>query len=198
MFTGIIEQQGVVRSFSKSETGARLVLEKPTEWNTKLGDSISVQGACLTIAEQDENTFSFDLMPETLNLTAFGIADLETYNLERATTLDTKLDGHIVSGHVDTVGNVVSVKDDNGEYVVRVSFEKQFSSLIIMKGSITIDGVSLTVTGVGDSWCEVSLVPYTLKHTTLGNLQKGDHINIEFDMIGKYINRFMEIHHAGK
>lgn len=198
MFTGIIEQQGKKVNFSKSDTGARLVLEKPQGWETNLGDSISVQGACLTIAQQDEKTFSFDLMPETLRLTTFGIDELEQYNLEPATSLDRKLDGHMVSGHVDTVGNVLDVKDDNGEYVIRVSFDKKFASLVIMKGSITIDGVSLTVTGIGDAWCEVSLVPYTLEHTTLGELQKGGHVNIEFDMIGKYINRFMEIHHAGE
>ncbi len=198
MFTGIIEKQGKVKDFSKSESGARLILDKPLDWITSLGDSIAVQGACLTIAEQDKETLSFDLMPETLGKTVFGIHEFKKVNLEQATTLQTKLDGHIVSGHVDTVGVVGSVQDNNGEYVIRISFDEQFASLVIMKGSVTIDGVSLTVTGIGDNWCEVCLIPFTLEHTTLGSLEKNSKVNLEFDMIGKYINRFMEIHHAGK
>jgi len=198
MFTGIIEQQGKKIDFSKNDQGARLVLVKPVGWETGLGDSIAVQGACLTIAEQNGETFSFDLMPETLAKTVFGVADAEIYNLERATTLENKLDGHIVSGHIDTVGIVESVQNDSGKYVLRISFDNSFASLVIMKGSVTIDGVSLTITGVGGNWCEVSLVPYTLEQTTLSSLEKGNHVNLEFDMIGKYINRFMKIHHAGK
>lgn len=194
MFTGIVEKQSKVKEFSRNNTGVRMVLEKPADWETKLGDSIAVQGACLTISAQDEQTFSFDLMPESLEKTVFGMHDFSIVNLEQATTLQKKLDGHIVSGHIDTIGKVAEIKNKDGVYVIRISFDEEFSSLVIMKGSITIDGVSLTVTGIGDSWCEVSLIPFTLEHTTLGSLEKDSYVNLEFDMIGKYINRYLECH----
>lgn len=198
MFTGIIEHVANIERFEKNNNGARLVIEKPKEWDTKLGDSIAIAGVCLTVVEQTETTFAFDLMPETLIRTAFGQRDFSQYNIERAITVGAKLDGHMVSGHVDTVGTVTDIVDQDGVYKMRVSFDSQYASLIIMKGSVVIDGVSLTVTGIGDTWCEVDLVPYTLQHTTLGDLQKNDFVNLEFDLVGKYINRFMEARHAGE
>lgn len=199
MFTGIIEHVARVERFEKKgDSGARLVLEKPATWNIKLGDSIAVAGACLTVVEQDSATYSFDLMPETLEKTTFGLVNPEKVNLEQAASLGAKLDGHMVSGHIDSVGKIEQVRANDGAYDIRVTFSEEFAPLVVMKGSITIDGVSLTVSDVGDSWCEVSLVPYTLEHTTLGALQKGDSVNLEFDMIGKYINRFMKTQYAGK
>lgn len=197
MFTGIIQATARIKEFSKEDQSAHLCVEKPTAWETVLGDSIAIQGTCLTIVAQDDKTFSFDIMAATLDKTTFGARILEKVNLERAVTLENKLDGHMVSGHVDDRGTVVSLYTD-GEYRLRISFDKKYSALVVPKGSITIDGVSLTVGALGDDWCEVSLVPYTLEHTTLGKLAVGWAVNLEFDMIGKYIHRYMETHYAGK
>ncbi len=197
MFTGIIQATARVKEFSQQEHSAHLCLEKPPGWEMNLGDSIAIQGTCLTIVAQDDKTFSFDIMAETLDKTTFGARILQQVNLERAVTLKNKLDGHMVSGHVDDVGTVASIHTD-GEYRLRISFDKKHSALVVLKGSVTIDGVSLTVGALGDDWCEVSLVPYTLEHTTLGKLAVGWAVNLEFDMIGKYIHRYMETHYASK
>lgn len=194
MFTGIIEELGKVKSIEIQPDALRITIEGPlVVSDVKRGDSISVSGACLTAVEHDATSFTADVMQETLKLTSLdGIKVGDPVNLERAMTAATRFGGHVVLGHVDGVGEVISREpSDNWEWV-RVSIPKELMKYVVLKGSITIDGISLTVNEVGDDWIGLSLIPETLTVTTLGSKQPGSKVNVEVDVMAKHIERLIE------
>ena len=187
MFTGIITSVADVKTQAKTAAGLKLTIAKPAAWkDLQLGESVATEGVCLTVAKIGGDSYECELVPETLRKTAFGIKVPAKVNLERALAAGDRFSGHFVQGHVDGVGTVKKISKKTG-YELEISFDPTHQNLVIPKGSITVNGVSLTVADVGDSSFRVALVPHTLKQTTLGAAKTGDKVNLEFDMIGKYI-----------
>lgn len=192
MFTGIITDTTRVIDSQKKGSGLRLLFEKRPTWTgLDIGESICTDGVCLTVASIDDNTYTCHLMAETLAITTFGYEIPATVNLERSLQVHDRFGGHFVQGHVDGVGTVTSLDESDG-YRLVIKFDAHDRALVIHKGSITINGVSLTVSAAADDTLEVALIPHTLQHTTLGTLKVHDMVNLEFDMIGKYIVRTLE------
>jgi len=189
MFTGIVEEVGTVASLKRGRLAvqAAKVLE-----GTKLGDSISVNGACLTVVELKDRSFTVDVMPETLKRTSlgsFGAGD--KVNLERALTFGGSVGGHLVQGHVDAAGRVLSVTSQGAARVMSIAAPHEVARYVVEKGFIAVDGVSLTVTRCDAASFDVSLVGYTLQHTILGNKRPGDMVNLEADIMAKYVERLL-------
>jgi riboflavin synthase len=192
MFTGLIEDVGVVESLERTSEGAKLRIASSLTGELALGDSIAVNGCCLTATTVDGNHFETEAMNQTLEVTALGDVEEGTrVNLELAMKASDRLGGHIVQGHVDGVGTVSSIEDDGFARRVRVTLPTQLLLYVVDKGSITLSGVSLTVAKLGDSWAEVFLIPETLERTNLGDLAPGDRLNVECDVIAKYVERLM-------
>jgi riboflavin synthase len=194
MFTGIVEELGRVAAIQALPDNAiRITIEGPTVLSdANLGDSICVNGVCLTVAEQNGDQFTADVMSETINRTTIG--DLlagSQVNLERPVTLATRLGGHLVQGHVDAVGQVSAREHSENWDVVTITPPKDLLKYVVEKGSITIDGTSLTVSAVTDSTFSVSLIPATLEKTTLGIRQIGDRVNLEVDVLAKYVEKLV-------
>lgn len=194
MFTGIVEELGRVKAIEPQADALRLTIEGPlVVSDANRGDSIAVCGTCLTVVEHDATTFTADVMQETLNLTSLaGIKVGDPVNLERAMTAATRFGGHVVQGHVDGLGEIISRTPSENWELVQVRIPKQLMKYIVLKGSITIDGVSLTVNEVGDDFIGLSLIPETLSLTTLGTKQPGDKVNVEADVMAKHIERLLE------
>ncbi|ORB28396.1 riboflavin synthase [Mycolicibacterium parafortuitum] len=200
MFTGIVEELGEVVAKENLGDSARLVIRGPVVTSDAgHGDSIAVNGVCLTVVDVlDGDSFSADVMNETLSRSSLrGIDVGARVNLERAAAVSSRLGGHIVQGHVDGTGEIVSRTPSEHWTVVRVSLPAELSHYVVHKGSITVDGVSLTVSGLGDDWFEVSLIPTTLGMTTLGmttlgHAGVGSPVNLEVDVIAKYVERLLE------
>lgn len=187
MFTGLIEEVSKVKEIVFNSSGAKIEFVADFE-NVEIGDSIAINGVCLTMTSINKNVFSADVMNETLkisNLSKLKAGD--EINLERAMKLSDRLDGHIVSGHIDCVANVKSIIQDG--FSKRIIFNCN-TDLIIKKGSIAINGVSLTVSNIDNNGFEVSLIPETMKNTNLNNLKIGDIVNIEYDLFAKYVQKF--------
>jgi riboflavin synthase len=194
MFTGIIEELGKVVAIEQQPDAVRITIAGPTVVSDlHRGDSIAVSGTCLTAVEFDSNGFTADVMQETLNLTSLSDIKVgDPVNLERAMTAATRFGGHVVQGHVDGVGSVISREpSDNWEWV-RVRIPAELMKYVVLKGSITIDGISLTVNEVGDDVIGLSLIPETLRLTTLGSKQPGDKVNVEADVMAKHIERLLQ------
>jgi riboflavin synthase len=192
MFTGLIEEVGLVEALEKSSDGAKLRISSSLTGELALGDSIAVNGCCLTATAVDGGHFETEAMNQTLEVTALdSVEQGSKVNLELAMRADDRLGGHIVQGHVDGVGTVSSVEDDGFARRVRVDLPTQLLLYVVDKGSITLSGVSLTVADLGDSWAEVSLIPETLERTNLGDLAPGDRLNVECDVVAKYVERLM-------
>lgn len=192
MFTGIVEEVGVVLA---SEDGARLRISGPlAASDAGHGDSIAVSGVCLTVTElPGDGSFAVDVMPETLRRTALGgLRPGDRVNLERSLRADTRLGGHVVQGHVDGVGTVLARDPGERWDTVRIGLDRGLARFVAEKGAITVSGVSLTVTAVGDDWFEVGLIPTTLAETTLGELAVGAPVNLEVDVLAKYVARLLE------
>ena len=194
MFTGIVEELGRVAAIQELPDNAiRITIEGPIVLSdANLGDSICVNGVCLTVAEQTGDVFTADVMSETINRTTIG--DLlagSQVNLERPVTLATRLGGHLVQGHVDAVGTVSAREHSENWDVVTITPPKDLLKYVVEKGSITIDGTSLTVSAVTDSTFSVSLIPATLEKTTLGIRQIGDRVNLEVDVLAKYVEKLV-------
>jgi riboflavin synthase len=198
MFTGIVEELGVVEALEDQGDAVRLTVRGPhVTVDARLGDSIAVNGCCLTVAEKDGETFTADVMRETLDKTSLGaLGPGGRVNLERAVTAATRLGGHIVQGHVDGTGSVVRREPSEHWEVVEVSLPAGLSRYLVDKGSITVDGVSLTVVSAGADSFTVSLIPETLARTTLGHKQPGDPVNLEVDVIAKYVERLLSSQHT--
>ncbi len=189
MFTGIIEEMGHIESIGDGRLliAAHKVLEE-----IQLGDSIAVNGICLTVTSFKSDVFSVDVMPETLRRTSLAaLRKGSAVNLERALTLSDRLGGHIVSGHIDGVGRILSFQTEGNAILLQVAAAPELLHYILEKGSVALDGISLTVVSVTEQDFTVSLIPHTRKVTTLGEKRAGDLINIENDLIGKYVERFL-------
>ncbi len=194
MFTGIVEELGRVKAIEIQPDALRLTIEGPlVVSDVKRGDSVAVSGTCLTVVEHDRTSFTADVMQETLNLTSLdGIRVGDPVNLERAMTSATRFGGHVVQGHVDGVGEIISREPSENWELVRVRVPSALMKYVVLKGSITIDGVSLTVNEVGKDFIGLSLIPETLKLTTLGSKQPGAKVNLEADVMAKHIERLLE------
>ncbi len=193
MFTGIVEELGSVVSAEDQGDAIRLTIGAGMVLDgTGLGDSIAVNGCCLTVAERGSGTWTADVMQETLDKTSLaGAAPGDRVNLERAVTVDKRLGGHIVQGHVDGVGEIISRSPSEHWELVEISLPSDLSRYLVDKGSITVDGVSLTVVTAYDDRFTVSLIPETLARTTLGTRQRGDRVNLEVDVIAKHVEKLL-------
>lgn len=194
MFTGIVEELGVVEGIEQQDDAIRLTVRGAfVTTDASLGHSIAVNGCCLTVAQRDGETFTADVMHETLSKTSLGALDIGSkVNLERAVTPTTRLGGHVVQGHVDGTGRVLRRTPSEHWEVVEIELPADLTRYLVPKGSITVDGISLTVVDVLESSFTVSLIPETLARTTLGFKQPGDPVNLEVDVIAKYVERLLE------
>jgi len=194
MFTGIIEGLGTVAKLRSSGRGKRLAVTADFELRgMKIGDSIAVNGACLTAVMISANRFEADLSPETLFRTTLNKAKPgERVNLERALRISDRLDGHLVSGHIDGIGTLTGREDADNSVIISIAVPESLSRYVIPKGSVAVDGISLTVNDCSHDRFSVSIIPHTSKLTTLGFKKKGEVVNIEADMIGKYVERFVQ------
>lgn len=192
MFTGIIEETGTVKKIVSSENGSILIEASRVLEETKIGDSIAVNGVCLTVTSLQGNAFTADVMPETLRVSSLGqLVPGSKVNLERAMAADGRFGGHIVSGHIDGTGTIQNFKRDQNAVWVTIAAPKEILDLIIYKGSIAIDGISLTVAYVDDEVFRVSIIPHTGQETTLLSKKTGDIVNLENDVIGKYVKKLL-------
>ncbi len=190
MFTGIVEEIGIVRETSRNRLSfeAHQVLD-----GTRMGDSISVNGVCLTVVSLENHGFAANVMPETSRHTNLGGLHYgDPVNLERALSLGGRLGGHLVLGHVDDTGEVVDVTSEEDARVVRISAPARLMRYIVEKGFVAVDGVSLTIADLNDTWFGVSLVTYTIDGTTLGKRRPGDVVNLEVDILAKYVENLRE------
>ena len=201
MFTGIITAIGQIKSAEAKGDGLHLIIEVPSGYldDVALGDSIAIQGACMTATELTSNTFALDISRESLNKT-IGLDKVGSVNLEKALRLNDRLGGHLVSGHVDGVGKVAHfatvAQDPYGSWLLRIEAPKELAPFLAYKGSIVVNGVSLTVNQTEDmaDACvvDINIIPHTLENTTLGKLNRGDAVNLEIDLIARYVARMME------
>jgi len=195
MFTGLVEELGKVKKIARGaksvrlSVGAHIVLS-----DVKLGDSIAVNGTCLTVVEYTDQWFTADVMPETVDSTALAHLSIgDTVNLERTLRVGDRFGGHIVSGHIDGVGKILSKEANDNAIVVKIEAGYEVMRYIIKKGSIAIDGISLTVVACDQDWFTVSLIPHSAAMTTLGFKKKGDVVNLEADVIGKYVEKLLGV-----
>ncbi|GBC59687.1 riboflavin synthase [Desulfonema ishimotonii] len=193
MFTGIIEGLGTVAGIQPSGQGMKLTLEADFSLDgTRLGDSIAVNGACLTAVALAGRRFTVDVSPETVARTTFGRISIgQRVNLERALRLSDRLDGHLVSGHIDGMGRMKDRRAESNAIIITFGADRTLTRYMIEKGSVAIDGVSLTINRCDRDSFDVSIIPHTAKLTTVGFKKVGDPVNIETDMIGKYVERFV-------
>lgn len=193
MFTGIIEGFGAISAIRSAGQGKRLTIEADFDLHqTKIGDSLCVSGACLTAVKVDGRHFEVDISPETLQMTTFGEAKVgQRVNVERALRLSDRLDGHLVSGHIDDVGNIRQRESLGNAIIVTIDVSESLARYMIYKGSVAVDGISLTINTCDANSFSVSIIPHTAKLTTIGFKNRGDRVNIETDMLGKYVERFM-------
>jgi riboflavin synthase len=192
VFTGLIADVGTVAERETHDEGARLRIASRLGAQLHSGDSVAVNGVCLTASAADRAGFTADAMNQTLAITSLGaLAPGDRVNLELAVRIGDRLGGHLVQGHVDGVAEVTDAAEDGFARRLRVQLEPALAELAVEHGSIALDGVSLTVSGLGDDWLEVSLIPETLLRTNLGDASPGSRLNVECDLIGKYVQRLM-------
>ena len=193
MFTGLVEEKGKVIALEELGDSIRMQIEAPVVTaDAQLGDSISVNGVCLTVAELGDATIIADIMQESLNRSALGeLAPQSTVNLERALLPTTRLGGHIVQGHVDGTAKLISRTPSDHWDILRFELPADLARYVVEKGSIAISGTSLTVSAIGETWFEVSLIPVTLRDTILGDLADGDLVNLEVDVLAKYVEKMV-------
>ncbi|WP_088067242.1 riboflavin synthase [Gottfriedia luciferensis] len=200
MFTGIVEEIGTVKNIvKKGKTLVMTIQATKILEDAHLGDSISVNGVCLTVTDFTKNEFSVDVMPETFQASNLNsLATSQKVNLERAMAANGRFGGHIVSGHIDCTGEIQSVNAMENAVIYKIKIPIQFAKYCIQKGSITIDGTSLTIFEVGTDCITVSLIPHTRSHTILGSKKVGDIANIEFDLLGKYVEKMLGMNEMKK
>jgi len=187
MFTGIIRATSKIKKTEIKGGSLYLSIAKPAKWSVQVGSSIAVDGACLTVKKIVSGNMIFEVMPETIEKTYLSGQIYSNVNLERALKANDFLDGHIILGHIDTVGVIKRIAIKNSSCIYTFSFPAKFSNLLADKGSIAVDGISLTSINVTKTSFSVSLVNYTLENTTLGEKKKGDLVNLEFDILAKYL-----------
>ncbi len=193
MFTGIIEELGSVRSIKERGENARIVIDaRIVTEGTNHGDSIAVNGVCLTALDIHDDSFAADVSRETLQRSTLGsLKPGARVNLERAVTPQTRLGGHMVQGHVDARGTFVSVEDHGESWTVRFAYPPDIARYLVFKGSVAVEGISLTVANLADDYFEVAIIPKTWEVTNLSQLKPGDGVNLEVDVIGKYVERLL-------
>jgi len=192
VFTGLVADLGTVAEVDASEAGVRLTVRTALELTE--GDSVAVNGVCLTATSLPDGAFTADVMQETLRRSSLGALEEGTkVNLELPLRADDRLGGHFVQGHVDGLGTIWEVREEGFSHVVTIGAPPEILRYVIEKGSIAVDGVSLTVSGLGDDWLQVSLIPETLERTTLGEATTGATVNLEVDVLAKYIERLVPV-----
>lgn len=191
MFTGIIEELGTVASIQTRDDGARIrVASELVTSDTNEGDSIAVNGVCLTALDVSPEGFSADLSQETLDRSTLGtLAEGSRVNLERAVTPSTRLGGHIVQGHVDGRGTFISAEKNGDFYTVKIGYPEELARYLVLKGSVAVEGISLTIASLGDDHFDIAVIPKTWQMTNLSTLKPGDAVNLEADVIAKYVER---------
>jgi len=193
MFTGIIESTGKLSSIVDLGGGIEFRISSNLATGLTVDDSIAVNGVCLTVVRKTDQDFTVQLVEETLRKTSLGrLMEGSTVNLERAMVLGARLDGHIVQGHVDTTGVVLQFVEEATGWLIEIGYPAEFSDYIIGRGSIAVDGISLTVARDGDNSFTVAIIPYTREHTNLKGVAVGSIVNLEFDLIGKYVLKYMK------
>ena len=194
MFTGIIETLGKIKKLTPDGENLHIVVESSLAPELQVDQSVSHNGVCLTVVALSENTYTVTAIKETLdktNLSKLSVGSV--VNLERAMKMDARLDGHIVQGHVDQVGVCSAIKEGNGSWYFTFTYDSENGNITIEKGSITVNGVSLTVVQSEDHTFSVAIIPYTYEHTNFNQFQVGTNVNLEFDVIGKYVKRLIEM-----
>lgn len=193
MFTGIIEELGSVRSIEERGENARIVISaRVVTEGTNHGDSIAVNGVCLTALDIQPDSFAADVSRETLQRSTLGsLKPGVPVNLERAVTPATRLGGHIVQGHVDGRGQFAGVEDHGESWTIRIAYPQELGRYLVFKGSVAVEGISLTIAGLTDEYFEVAIIPKTWEVTNLSQLKAGDHVNLEVDVIAKYVERLV-------
>ena len=196
MFTGIIEDLGIIEKLQKEGGNLNLTISSSITTELKIDQSIAHNGVCLTIVDIDNEKYTVTAIRETLDKTNLGILDKgDKVNLERAMRLGDRLDGHIVQGHVDQTGTCISVIEENGSWIYTFEYGSEKDNITIEKGSVPVNGVSLTVVNSKLNEFSVAIIPYTYEHTNFQNLKVNDTVNLEFDVIGKYVKRLNELSH---
>jgi riboflavin synthase len=194
MFTGIIEEVGEVAELKPTAAGFRLRLTSELTPALTPGESLAVNGVCLTVVSSGQDGVHMDVSPETVRVSALGsLKRGSLVNLERSMRAESRIGGHFVQGHVDATGNVEEIRRDGDSWWLTVKFPPAHAGLIVRKGSIAVDGISLTVAGVDDKRFDVQVIPFTWKHTNLRTVKVHDVVNLEFDLIGKYVLRALEV-----
>ena len=194
MFTGLIEARGTVCELTPIPDGSRVMVTTALAADLALGESIAVNGVCLTVVEADAETFAAEISPETLRVTTLGILRVgHIVNLERSMRADARVGGHFVQGHVDAVGQVNGIRHESDFHRVTVTFPSELAPCLVNKGSVAVDGISLTVAALEKGNFAVQIVPFTWEHTNLSNKTVGETVNLECDIIGKYVARAMAI-----
>ncbi len=193
MFTGIVQETGKITSVkSLNGGGQETTIACSFAETCHIDESIAINGACHTVTSFDEHTFTVQSVEETLRKTTMGdLAENEEVNLERSLTLQTGIEGHLVQGHVDTVGEITSMEKEETGWLISVQFSKEFENMIVGRGSITMEGISLTIAREEGNIFTVAIIPYTWEHTNLKNKKIGDQVNLEFDVIGKYVVKYL-------
>lgn len=194
MFTGIIETLGLIREIKKEQENIHLTIESNITNELKVDQSVAHNGICLTVVAIDNKSYTVTAIKETIDKTSIGKWEENTLvNLERAMILGARLDGHIVQGHVDQIAECISIKEENGSWVFTFQYDKLLNNVTIEKGSITINGTSLTVVNSKINEFSVAIIPYTYENTNFSKLKVGTLVNLEFDVIGKYVKKLMEL-----
>ncbi len=194
MFTGIIENLAKVAKVEKSQSNLEIYIESTLASELKVDQSVAHNGVCLTVVEIfGDRTYRVTAIEETIDKTNLGdLADGDSINLERCMTLGARLDGHIVQGHVDQIGICENIQEKDGSWIYTFSYDSSLGNVTVEKGSITVNGTSLTVVNSSKGVFSVAIIPYTYENTVFNTLSKGDRVNLEFDVIGKYVARMME------
>lgn len=194
MFTGIIEELAIVSKIESDGENLHFTIKSTMADELKIDQSVSHNGVCLTVTSINDHNYTVTAIKETLDKTALGsLVAGDVVNIERAMIMGTRLDGHIVQGHVDQIGKCTSIADENGSWRFTFTYDPSFNNVTIEKGSITIDGTSLTVVDSKENQFSVAIIPYTYDHTRFKDYQIGTVVNLEFDVIGKYVSRLMKI-----
>ncbi len=194
MFTGIIETVGTVNKIEKEKDNLHITLESKITSDLKIDQSVSHNGVCLTVIDINNNYYTVTAIKETLNKTNLKYLQVgDKVNLERAMLLSQRLDGHLVQGHIDEIGTCIEISENNGSWIFTFKYDKNSNNIIIEKGSITVNGVSLTAFQIEENTFSVAIIPYTYQHTNFNQLKLNQIVNLEFDVIGKYIQRLQKL-----